>query len=88
MYRVGNLTAMAIIAGSFLWLMNTLITQNRADRIEDRELFRQTMHTLSTEQQQRTIQIQGALDATTGSMRELTGEIKSWRRDKDKGPKP
>src|SRR5262245_52276685 len=53
MAKVGNLTAMAIIAGSFLWLMNTLITQNRADRIEDRQMFRDALQDLHMQDNRR-----------------------------------
>jgi hypothetical protein len=42
MYRAGNFTAMAIIAGAFLWLLNQQTTAARVDRLDDRQLFRES----------------------------------------------
>lgn len=77
----GNTTAMAVIAGSFLYLQHTLIVQNREDGKEARLLFRETMRDLQDQDNRRAGEIKGALDGSNAATHELITEIKGWRKD-------
>lgn len=88
----GNVSAMVLVGGAFLYLMFVAIGQNREDRREDRTLFRESLEKLQVEDNRRTGELKGCMDAANTATRELTVEIKSWRRDvstrPNKGPEP
>lgn len=75
----GNMTAMGLIAGSFLYLQYTITTNNRSDRLDDRAMFRESMKDLRDQADRHTGEMKGALDANTSAAKELAGEIKGWR---------
>lgn len=82
----GNASAMVLIAGSFLFLQWTLISQNREDLAESRLMFKEALKDL---QRSHDVQVnalgkgltdnQAATKSLDGSIRELTSEIKKVR---------
>lgn len=95
--KVGNASALTVLMVAFLygghWILNNMMVANREDRLYDRQMFRDSLQTIQKEEDRRAGEIKGAMDAMNGATRELTVEIKSWRRDirgkaPDKGGPP
>jgi hypothetical protein len=78
--QAGNLTAMAIIAGTFLWLLTQQVQQARVDRLDDRQLFRESVRDIQTRADVRAGEIRGSTDANTATLRELIAELRSARK--------
>jgi hypothetical protein len=76
----GNATAMALIAAVFLWLLREQVLQARVDRLDDRQLFRESVHDIQQRADQRAGEIKGALDANSAILRELIQELRSARK--------
>lgn len=82
----GNASAMVLIAGSFLFLQWTLISQNREDLAESRVMFKETLKDI---QRSHDVQIEtlnksmkdgaSATLKLDTSVRELTGELRKVR---------
>jgi hypothetical protein len=81
LFRVGNTTAMAIIAGAFLWLLNQQTTAARVDRLDDRQLFRDSVKALNDEANRHTGELRGSMDVNTAVLRDLIAELKAARHE-------
>lgn len=68
-----------IFMAVFLWLFQITIRDGRTDRIEDRQMFRDAVRDLQTEDNRRTGEIKGALDFNSKVMQELIAEIRAAR---------
>ncbi len=80
--RVAVATSFAgIVAGCFLWLMYLTYGQGRQDRMEDRQLFRESIRDIQHEADRRAGEVKGALDGNSNVVRELIAELKSAKRD-------
>jgi hypothetical protein len=79
-----------VVAFSFLFLQWQMIVQARQDRLYDRDLFRDTVKQIRDEDNRRTGEIKGAMDANTLVMRQLIEEIRAARREgrMQSGPAP
>jgi hypothetical protein len=77
---VGNMTAMALVAVAFWYLLRLQVEQSRVDRLDDRQLFRESVRDIQTRADERAGQVKGSMDSVNGSLHELIAELRSARK--------
>jgi hypothetical protein len=70
-----------LVAAAFWFLLQNMVIQQRADALEYRQLFRESVHDIQHEADRRAGEVKGALDANTAVMRDLIAEMKAARRE-------
>jgi hypothetical protein len=77
--NAANTTAVAIIAGVFLWQTYTLYNQSRMDRAEDRAMFKEALRDLQASHDRQVKDLKTSVDLNTSGMSELTAELRKTR---------
>ena len=79
MKGLAQLSAVTIMFGLSTWLIISTLNNDRADRAEDRTLFREAIKDLNGEQNRRAGEIKGSVDKNTEVMRDLINEFRNAR---------
>lgn len=74
--QLGNVTAMMIVSGCFLWLFSQYTIQARQDRMEDRQIFRDAVRDLQTQADRHTGELKAAMDANTAATLKLDDSLR------------
>lgn len=85
---LGNTTAMVIITGMLLYLFQQHTVQSRQDRVDDRQLFRESVRDIMQQADRHTGEVKAAMDANTAATRGLAEELRKVgqeTRDKVRG---
>jgi hypothetical protein len=75
-----NTTAMVLVGALLVWVLETKFVQDRADRIDDRQTFRDAVREIQTRADERAGEVKGAVDKNTEVIRELISEMRSARK--------
>jgi hypothetical protein len=90
---VANFSAVVILCGMAVWLVQRTVDTDRMERLEDRQLFRQAVKDLNDESNRRTGESKGSTDKLIEVVRDNSNLIRQWieesRRSRaDHGPAP
>jgi hypothetical protein len=70
-----------LVAAAFWFLLQNMVIQQRADALEYRQLFRESIRDIQHEADRRAGEVKGALDVNTAVMRDLIAEMKAARHE-------
>lgn len=90
--KIGNMSVLTLFGIVFVWILRDNVDGNKAARAEDRQLFREMVREIREgherdmrdkrdDDNRRTGELKGGLDAINGATNELIREIRGWRQD-------
>lgn len=88
MKELGQTTAMVLMMGLFVYLFQQHTVQSRQDRVDDRQLFRESVRDIMQQADRHTGEVKAAMDANTAATRGLAEELRKAgheTRDKVRG---
>jgi hypothetical protein len=77
---VANFSAVVVVVGLACGIIVWNLQNDRADRREERQLFREALKDMNDEQNRRTGEVKGSTDKAVEVVRELITEIRTWKR--------